>query len=167
MHLEKDREFIRIIGWREWVSLPDFGIKFIKVKIDTGAGTSVLHASDIEFSTKNDTMWVRFVVHPEQRSSKNTKCVEAEVIEMRHIRSSSGHVTLRPVIRTHIKIGDKTWEIQLTLINRDIMGFRMLIGREAIRKEYLVNPGRSYLQSHRRKKASSKKVKKTTKKALE
>ncbi len=138
-----------LIGWREWVALPDFGIKSIKAKVDTGARTSALHAFDLEtYETGAGTM-VRFKVHPEQRNGKETVSVVAPLHEQRAVRDSSGHSATRPVVLTTIEVMDQCWEIELTLTRRDLMGFRMLLGREAIRGRFIVDPGQSYLNGRR------------------
>jgi hypothetical protein len=133
-----------VIGWREWVGLPDFGIKLIKVKVDTGARSSSLHVFDLEKFVRDDKSWVRFKIHPVQRKSEETIAVEAEVLEYRSVRSSSGKASIRPVIVTHIELLENTWPVELTLASRDNMGFRMLLGREAFRGRFLVDAGKSY-----------------------
>lgn len=133
-----------IIGWREWVGLPDFGIKRIKVKVDTGARSSSLHAFDKKIFDRDGKQWVRFKVHPIQRKSDKTVAVEAEILEFRSVRSSSGKASVRPVIITSVSLMGQTWPVELTLASRDEMGFRMLLGREAFRRRFLVDAGRSY-----------------------
>lgn len=133
-----------VIGWREWVALPDFGVPRIKAKVDTGARTSVLHAFRAHEFVEADTLWARFEIHPEQRSSRDSRTVIAPVVEHRRIRSSNGSVQNRPVIRTTLEILGQQFTIDLTLTNRDEMGFRMLIGRAALRRRFLVDPTRSY-----------------------
>ena len=133
-----------VIGWREWVGLPDLGIKTIKVKVDTGARSSSLHAFNLRVFERDGVKWVRFQVHPVQRKSIRTVEVEVMVLEFRPVRSSSGAVTLRPVIVTNIELLGLTWPVELTLASRDEMGFRMLLGREAFRRRFLVDAGRSY-----------------------
>jgi hypothetical protein len=150
-----------VVGWREWISLPALGIDAIKVKIDTGARSSSLHAFDIEPFERDGAAWVRFVVHPIQRDTDTTTPVEAPVLDFRHVRSSSGHIQHRPVIRTEIRLDNRIWPIDLTLAPRDEMGFRMLLGREAVRGKFVVDPGRSYVVSEPRStKATLKKRKK-------
>ena len=134
-----------IIGWREWVQLPQLGIAKIKAKIDTGARSSSLHAYDLKYEERDGKQWVRFKVHPRQRSSAGPVSAESEVLEFRKVRSSNGHVTKRPVIVTMVDILGELCESELTLANRDAMGFRMLLGREAIRGRLLVDSGASYL----------------------
>jgi hypothetical protein len=137
------------IGWREYLNLPDLGISRIKAKIDTGARSSALHAFEIEYFERDAIAMARFKVHPYQRDSQTTVLAEAALIDRREIRNSGGHAQLRPVIQTWIKLGPQAWPIELTLTNRDVMGFRMLLGREAVRRRFLVDPGKSYLQSDR------------------
>ncbi|MBT8479588.1 MAG: ATP-dependent zinc protease [Gemmatimonadetes bacterium] len=146
-----------VIGWREWVGLPDFGIERIKAKVDTGARSSSLHAFDLQEFERAGAKWVRFQVHPVQRSRDRTVEVEAEVLEHRSVRSSSGRASLRPVIVTDVRLMGITWPVELTLASRDEMGFRMLLGREAFRRRFLVDAGRSYCggKPKRRKKSKS------------
>jgi len=141
---KKTERRLPTIGWREWVGLPDLGIKTIKAKVDTGARSSSLHAYDLQEFEKNGEKWIRFKVHPVQRKNDKSILVTAKILEYRSVRSSSGKSTLRPVIITNIKLLDVTWEVELTLANRDEMGFRMLLGREAFRQRFLVDAGKSY-----------------------
>lgn len=144
-----------IVGWTEWISLPDLNLPAVKAKVDTGAATSSLHAYDIKIVEKNGIKYVSFVVHPLQRNKKiATKCL-APLVELRKVKSSTGEMQLRPVILTTIKIGNYTWSIELNLTNRDSMGKRMLIGREALNGRVLVNPSHKFLH----KKMSLKKIK--------
>ena len=133
-----------VIGWREWVGLPDFGIKHIKVKVDSGARSSSLHAFDLREFERDGEEWVRFQVHPVQRKKIRTVEVEAQVLEHRSVRSSSGKASMRPVIVTQVRLLGITWPVELTLASRDEMGFRMLLGREAFRRRFLVDAGKSY-----------------------
>ena len=133
-----------VIGWREWVGLPEFGIKAIKVKVDTGARSSSIHASNVREFVRDGEKWVRFKVHPIQRKKDVTVDIEARIIEYRSIRSSSGKATRRPVISTQLTLLGITWPVELTLASRDNMGFRMLLGREAFRRRFLVDAGKSY-----------------------
>lgn len=139
----------QVVGWREWVALPDLKIESIKAKVDTGARTSSLHAYDVEFYTEGRRRMVRFKVHPEQRNSKSVVSTCAPLHDRRSVKSSSGRAELRPVILTTIEIFGRSWEVELTLTNRDEMGFRMLLGRQATRKQLLVDPGRSFLNGRR------------------
>ena len=145
-----------VIGWREWVALPDFGIKSIKVKVDTGARSSSLHAFDVHEFRRGGETWVRFQVHPVQRKNHRTVEVEAKVLEHRSVRSSSGKASIRPVIITNVKLLDVTWQVELTLASRDDMGFRMLLGREAFRRRFLVDAGNSYYGGRPKRKKKSR-----------
>ena len=134
-----------VLGWREWVSLPAFGIDRIKAKVDTGARTSCLHAFDVRVDESQGQKLVRFSIHPEQHNlDYSVECV-APLKDEREVRDSGGHCELRYVIETEITIGPKTHRVEFTLTNRDSMGFRMLIGRTAMKDRYLVDPGRSFL----------------------
>ena len=135
---------LQVIGWREWVALPKLAIPKVKAKIDTGARSSALHAVALQTFERDGKEWVRFKVHPFQRNTEDTIVTEAEVLEHRRVRSSSGHQTTRTVVMTEVEILGERWPIELTLTNRDEMGFRMLLGREAVRGRWLVDAGRSY-----------------------
>ena len=141
---------LKVLGWREWIDLPDLGVSDIKVKVDSGARTSALHATKIRYLEKSDGQtWVSFVVTASLEPRK-TQRVRAPLVEQRKVKSSMGHASLRPVIRTTVRLGDESWPIEITLINRDPMGFRMLLGRSAIKRRYLIHPSRSFLQSQPR-----------------
>jgi len=131
------------IGWQEWVSIPSLKILAIKAKIDTGAKTSSLHAFNIEPFTLNRKKHVKFCIHPLQRNSSLFIYCEAPVVDIRGVMSSNGHVEERYVIKSFICLGQKKWEIELTLSDRDPLRFRMLLGREALRSGILINPSKS------------------------
>jgi hypothetical protein len=151
-----------VIGWREWVELPELGIVSIKAKVDTGARTSSLHAYDLEVHGRKGRERVSFSVHPEQRNSEYEIRAEAPLVEWRRVRPSTGRPELRPVVRTRVVILDQSHDVELTLTRRDAMGFRMLLGREALRGRLVVDPGRSYLGGRRFK--GSRRIKKQRKK---
>jgi hypothetical protein len=146
------------LGWREWVCLPDLGLPWIKAKIDTGARTSALHASDIEYFDRDGVEWVRFKVQPKQYSDKHVVEVEAELVDQRHVRSSGGRKTFRPVIKTTVAIQDQKFETEITLICRKRMKFRMLIGRQAMKDRFLVDPGESYCSGVKPRRQSTKRL---------
>jgi hypothetical protein len=133
------------IGWREWLALPTLGIANIKVKVDTGARTSAIHADYIEPFDNNGALYVRFaLVSNLHGASKKTVC-EAPVLDKRIITSSCGDKECRYVIITKIRLGGITKEIELTLTNRSTMKFKMLLGRTALSKDFNVAPSRSYV----------------------
>lgn len=139
------------VGWREWVALPDLGVPRIKVKVDTGARSSALHAFDLERVRVAGAEGVRFVIHPYQRDTSRTVVAEAALIDERLVRNSGGGEELRPVIATGLELGGMRWPIELTLTRRDVMGFRMLLGRQALRTRALIDPGRSFVASRRKR----------------
>ena len=141
------------IGWREWVALPDLRVGAIKAKIDTGARTSALHAFRIEPFRRTGALWLRFELHPIQRSEAMKVTCEARAVDERLVRNSGGGVERRYIIRTLLKIGENVWPIEMALANRDQMGFRMLLGRTALEGRALIEPGRSYLLGARAPKA--------------
>jgi len=134
-----------VAGWREWVGLPGHGVDWIKAKLDTGARTSALHAFDPEELTRHGGTWVRFTVLPWQRSADDAMRIECPVLERRAVRSSSGHSEERWVVTMDLRLVGRTVTAEVTLTARDEMGFRMLVGREALSKGFLVDPRRSYL----------------------
>jgi hypothetical protein len=131
-------------GWRELVRLPELDIGPVKAKIDTGARSSCLHAFALESFHRDGREMIRFSVHPLQRDASTTVAAEAELIDHRRVRNSGGQSELRPVIRTELELGDQRWPIELTLTRRDEMGFRMLLGRQAIRGRFAVDAGSSF-----------------------
>lgn len=137
------------LGWREWVSLPELGLSHIKAKVDTGARTSALHAFAHETYTERGVSMVRFRIHPAQRRADLEQECVAEVVDKRTVSDSGGHREKRLVIVTPVELGERRWDIEMTLTNRDNMQFRMLLGRTAIKGHYVVDPARSYLVGHK------------------
>ncbi|WP_395052389.1 30S ribosomal protein S6--L-glutamate ligase [Flavobacterium sp.] len=134
-----------ILGSEEWCSFPEIGIPAIKARVDSGAKTSALHAINIAPFVKDDINWVKFDINPIQNNLKTVIHCEALLIDKRIVKSSSGFREQRYVIQTNINIGNETWSIEMTLTNRDSMGFRMLLGREAMSGRILVDPEQKYL----------------------
>ena len=148
--MAKRTKVLPVVGWREWVELPELCADPIKAKIDTGARTSSLHAFGLEVTVSTSgTPVASFEIHPAQRSPVPRHVVVAPILGFRTVRSSSGHSERRPVIVTPVVVGALRFEIETTLTSRDEMGFRMLLGRAAIRRRFLVDPGRSYCQGVR------------------
>ncbi|MDC0609913.1 ATP-dependent zinc protease [Vibrio sp.] len=133
------------VGWREIVSLPSLGISTIKAKIDTGARTSCLHAFQLETFEKDEKTWVRFWIHPKHKDPSEELMCEAMVIDQRIVRDSGGHEEYRYVIQSDVRVGDRSWPIEITLTNRENMSFRMLLGRTAMNERIVVDPGASFL----------------------
>lgn len=137
-------EQIKLLGWREWVSLPELGIGWLKAKVDTGARTSALHAFELERFECNGEAWVRFRVHPRQKDNQTVCFCEAPVIDERIVTDSGGHRETRPVIRTKLVLANHARDVEVTLTDRDSMLFRMLVGRTAIKGGFMVSPGQSF-----------------------
>ncbi len=135
-----------VLGWEEWVGLPDLDLPAIKAKVDTGARTSALHAFFVEPFGSPSRRMVRFGVHPIPGRNDVTVTCTAEVVDHREVTSSNGESEMRYVIRTPVKLGERTWPIELTLANRETMSYRMLIGRQAIQDDMLVDPATSFRQ---------------------
>ncbi len=143
----KEKKMVKrtLIGWEEWCALPDLGLAAVKAKIDTGAKTSALHAYDIETFIYHNVPMVRFKIHPIQKKNLVRVC-EAPLVDRRNVISSNGEREMRPVIMTTIMIGSVVMQAELTLTSRHKMNFRMLLGREALKKARLiVSPSKSFL----------------------
>jgi ribosomal protein S6--L-glutamate ligase len=134
-----------VLGSEEWCSFPDLGIPAIKARVDSGAKTSALHAINIAPFVKNDCNWVKFDINPIQNNVRTIIHCEAPLIDKRIVKSSSGYREQRYVIQTILRLGDQSWDIEMTLTNRDSMGFRMLLGREAMIGRVIVDPEKQYL----------------------
>ncbi|AFZ47919.1 protein of unknown function DUF785 [Cyanobacterium stanieri PCC 7202] len=143
----KKNQSLPLIGWREYLALPQLEVKKIKAKIDTGAKTSALHAFNVKVVEKENQKIVEFEVHPIQKDNKTSILTTAPLLEYRTVKNSGGVAETRPVIETKIILGDISWAIALTLTNRDSMGFRMLLGRDAVKNRFLVDTGHSFLFS--------------------
>jgi len=137
-----------MLGWREWVALPEFNIVQIKAKIDTGARSSALHAFAIDPYRKGGQRWVMFAIHPVQKQTDVVVECHAPVKDRRIVSDSGGHKQRRYVIETQLILGNSAINAEITLTNRDSMLFRMLIGRTAINDRFLINAQASYLQGH-------------------
>ena len=155
--MEKKRK--RAAGWREWVSLPSIGVGSIKAKLDTGARTSALHAFNIETYWSDGELWARFFVHPYQKNDAREIACDARIEDIRVVSNPGGRRQRRLVIRTDVRLGDETWPIDLSLTDRDEMGFRLLIGRTAMHGNLIVDPDHSYLLGKRKRKKKKRKKK--------
>lgn len=137
---------VTVIGWREWLSLPELGIPSIRAKIDTGARTSALHAFKIEPFEKNGEAWVRFYLHPYKKRRDYVVMCESAIVEQRNVTDSGGHKEQRYVIATQLNMGEHWLSVELSLTNRASMRYLMLLGRTALREAHLVvDSAHSYL----------------------
>ncbi|MGH8042460.1 MAG: ATP-dependent zinc protease family protein [Rudaea sp.] len=133
-----------VIGWREWLSLPDLGLAAIKAKIDTGARSSALHVETIEEFRRDDSTWLRFTVAPRRRSERRVIC-EAPAVDRRRVTDSGGRIGERWFIRTRIGLAGASWEAEINLSDRRNMLFPMLLGRSALRGRFRVDPDLAYV----------------------
>jgi ribosomal protein S6--L-glutamate ligase len=157
----------KTIGWREWFGLDCLSLPAIKGKIDTGAKTSSLHAFNIESFFIENVEYVKFEIHPLQKNKSLARTCVARVIDQRMVSDSSGKKEKRFVIKSDLRIGQTKITIELTLANRDTMAYRMLLGREAIKRaKMLVDPSKSFLQGAL-KKSEALQLYKSTKPSLE
>lgn len=137
----------KLVGWREWISLPEIGILTMQCKVDTGAKTSALHAFKVDSFERDGQLWVRFSVHLDETDLRKIQVCEAKVIDKRSVTDSGGTVSQRFFIETLLEIGESHYLIQVSLTDRDTMKFNMLLGRTALRKgHFIVDPSKSYLQ---------------------
>lgn len=137
-----------LVGWREWLSLPDLGVEAIKAKVDTGARSSALHTHEYEvYESPEGISRVRFLLHPLRGRDGVEVQGDAAVVDFAEVKDSGGHRERRPFIRTIVRLGEIGWPVDLNLTNRESMKFRMLLGRTAIRGRFLVDSACSYLQS--------------------
>ena len=142
----------KVIGWREWLSLPTLNIPAIKAKIDTGARTSALHTSFIESFNEHGVDKVRFGIQPIQKVDEIELHCEAVVKDQRMVTDSGGHREMRYVIETEVELFNERWPIEITLTTRTGMRFRMLLGRTALLKKFLVDVNSSYLAGKKSRK---------------
>lgn len=136
---------LRTLGWREWLALPDFGVRAIKAKLDSGARSSSLHVEAIEEFVRDGVAWVRFALDPSTRSGRRARWFEAPLADRRKVTDSGGSSALRPFIRTRVRIGAEVFEIETNLTNRHGMMFPMLLGRTAMAGRIVVDPERSFV----------------------
>lgn len=140
-----------VVGRNEWIALPGMSIPAIKARVDSGAKTSSLHAYNIEAFRRDKEKWVSFEVLPLQRNRKTKIRCEARLVDRRYVKSSNGERENRYVIRTLMELGGTVFEADITLTNRDSMGYRMLLGREAMNGRVLVDPSDSLRYGDRSK----------------
>ncbi len=149
----------RTAGWREWVGLPALGVELIKAKLDSGARTSALHAFGIESYYRDGELRVRFTIHPNQRDDAGEVACDETVADVRTVTNPGGRRQKRFIISTMLAVGGEAWPIDLSLTERNEMGYRLLIGRTAMRHKLLLDPDHSFLlgKKKRRTKRPAKK----------
>jgi len=135
----------RVLGWREWVALPELGIETIRAKVDSGARSSALHVDRFETFAQEGVEWVRFVIHPRERGTGLVRKCEAPVLDRRPVTDSGGRTTERIFIRTELLLAGQRYPIEMNLADRRAMLFPMLLGRTALAGRFLVDPERSFL----------------------
>jgi hypothetical protein len=142
----KTFDHLSVIGLREWINLPELGMIGLRAKIDTGASTSTLHASDIVPFERDGVHWVRFTAHFGTLVQRRHPC-EAKVVTVKTIKSSNGQAQTRYVITTTLAMGDRSWAVDFTLACRKTMRYRVLLGAHAlIDGQLVVNPALTYVQ---------------------
>ena len=138
---------LAVIGLREWINLPQLGVVGLRAKIDTGASTSSLHASDIQPFERDGQPWVRFTAHIGTLVQRRHRC-EAPLLSVKKIKSSNGQAQSRYVIRTLLTLGEREWPVDFTLTCRKTMRYRLLLGAKAlVDGQLLVNPALTYVQN--------------------
>lgn len=138
---------LTVIGLREWIALPGLGVAGLRAKIDTGASTSSLHATEIVEFERDNQPWVRFTAHLGTLVQLRHRRCEAPLVAIKTIKSSNGHTQVRYVIRTSLALGDHVWAVDFTLSCRKAMRYRLLLGAKAlVDGQLVVNPARSYIQ---------------------
>jgi len=135
----------RVLGWREWVALPELGIESIRVKVDSGARSSALHVDSVETFEREGAEWVRFSIHPGERGTGLVRLCETQILERRPVTDSGGHTTRRIFIRTTLAVAGERFAIEMNLADRRAMLFPMLLGRTALAGRFLVDPDASFL----------------------
>ena len=145
--LTQDCDDLLLVGWKEWIALPEFGVDRLHAKFDSGATMSSLHAERIEEFKRGSNSWMRFFVIGDHDHVETPYHCNARLIEYRNIRSSNGSIESRPVIETILYIAGFQWPIEVTLSNRETLECRMLIGRSALAGRCLVDCGRSDILS--------------------
>ena len=141
------RKPLALLGWREWISLPDLGIDKISAKIDTGANTSSLYATHIKVIEKQGKEFALFRVTYGKPGHRKFSTTQAPLVGFRKVKSSSGETEERPVINTSICIMGQCWKSEITLTSRQSMQFPMLLGRACLKKRFVVDPSRANLSA--------------------
>lgn len=143
---KKQKTDLLVVGWMEHLDLPDLDIVRLKAKIDTGARTSALHATHIEVFDRDGVEWVRF--QTQVADDMPVHWAECPIYDRREIKNTSGIADERILIRTRLKLTDRSWPISVSLADRTNMTFPMIVGRTALKKHNIaVHTRRSNLTS--------------------
>lgn len=140
---QKYQDYV-VIGKTELVDLPDLGLTHVEMKVDTGAQTSSMHAFDIEEFERDGEKYVRFKINPFRKSAQVSQ-FEVKLFDKRKVKGTCGKATMRPIIRSTIKLGHVVKQVEFTLSNRENMKYRFLLGRQAMEDHILVHPGEEFL----------------------
>lgn len=143
---KKPKKPLLMVGWREWAVLSLAQETPVQAKIDTGAASSSVHASNIvQARDPFGRMIASFDLHLFEDRDVKTRIHSHPVIDSRMVLSSSGHWSSRPVVNLGLQLGDSQFETEVTLASRDEMEFRLLIGRASLRKRFCVDPCQSFV----------------------
>ena len=129
------------LGWREWVFLPLYNDFKLKAKIDTGARTSSIHATNIQVYQKGDSQMVKFQIY----QSESFLDIDTKLVSYKKIKSSFGQTEIRPTVHMKIQIGAEIWLTEITLAQRAKLTYPMLIGRNSLNKKHIIHSHKSYL----------------------
>ncbi len=133
------------VGWCEWVALPSLGVPAVRAKIDTGAKISAIHVWRLRETVIDGVLHAEFYLQPVEGQRRPEVFCRAPVAARRVIKSSNGMGSSRVIIRTRLRMGKRSWPIDLSLADRDQMGFRLLIGRDALGTRALIHPAREFM----------------------
>lgn len=146
------RHTLPVLGWKEQVALPDLGVPRLRAKLDTGARSSALHVEDLaEIGTTEvdgvEVPLLSFVVLSGRRDAPTRHEVQAPALERKLVRDTGGLQEDRPVVRTRVVCGPVDVLADVTLTSRDLMNFRMLLGRLTLQGACVVDPALGYLHT--------------------
>lgn len=135
---------VKLLGWREWLALPELGVPALRGKLDTGARSCSLHVDALEPFRRQGGDWLRFVVRGHGHRSTPQWC-QVRASDRRRVTDAGGHASMRWFIRSALVLAGECFEVELNLADRGAMRYAMLIGRSALQGRFAVDPGRSYV----------------------
>jgi hypothetical protein len=135
-----------LIGWNEYVDIPEWGIKRLRAKVDTGARSSALHVENIEELPRGR---VRFDVVLHRKKRDRRVSVTAPIARRGRVRSSTGHYESRIFVEAPVRLGPVERKVEVSLVDRERMIFRMLLGRTALAGRFLIDPEHKQLLKSR------------------